>query len=94
VVSLYKYIQGNHIDRGGCSQSGKIGRQGDNNLELFRCNLGSQWEKNIFTHKHPLRWRPRQFGKLQSTGNSGLDVACVMRVLVWKLGSGPVVQGG
>lgn len=34
-LSLYEYIQGNHIDGGGIVQSEKI-RQGDNNLELFK----------------------------------------------------------
>lgn len=88
-ASLYKYIQGNRIDRGDCSQSEKIGRQGDNNLELFRYNLSSQWEKDTFTiNTHS------EFGELQSLGNLGLHVASVIRVPVWKRGSGPVVQGG
>lgn len=51
MASLHKYIQGNvQIEGVVCSWR----RQGDNNLELFRCHLGSQWEKNTFTHKHPL----------------------------------------
>lgn len=50
--------------------------------------------KGYIHRKHPLCWDPGRVGELQSIGNSGLDMASVMRVLVLKLESGPVVQGG